>query len=822
MKLYERFADKEFHTSIATSFGIDFDAYESIVLPRLRGAGCRNNIVITDGRMLTHALGGASALPRHAGKLYTVSGATATGVFHPKIFLQAGRRRGRLIVSSANLTAPGLAGNLELASVIACDETPSGEQQLIAQAWHYLLRFCNDDEQGVSAQLEWMRARARWLDRATPTTGPVGLADGSLAALLTTGGATGIGQSFIDLIGEPVTRLIVLSPYWDMNLEALEFLAGGLSAGEISIVIDAGCATFSKHGLGRTPGARLYDRGDFRKGRFIHAKMLIAQTQDADHVLLGSANCTAPALGSSTFAGVNEEVCLYRRYPAGTVLDALGLTALLAAERRLDPAALPHPVLNEELPLAELTTQNPGRFECRVDTLTWHPSGAYDPAGSSIELLDQQGKPIVCRLLPLQGTGAPRYQISDTEERPAFARVMRRDGKVSAPAIVTLIDRLRAVVRETASRQADSALRQLDSETEASLLLFDVLNVIERFEQGDGTSKEPLSIPKAGKNKEESALEYKKLSYEEFIARRRPRTATQLAHNSLAGSDLAMVRSFLNRIVGLEPGDDDDEEEDQKPPRNVFDMGDETADAQAALNAGEGFDTEKTSREEEERAKAERRRAAARKATKEQIAAAAQAFRKRIRDRKEGGALDNQDILRLRALLMIICTAACPAGTGKDGAPAHSRLQVLPSEGDHDSWPFVLGRALFEIFGGRQPVIRHFYVSSEHDQIPDDIIECWATCYWCLQTCLAAPLSSGEQKRIRQHLKPLVEIAYRLTLPSKDELLGEHVIRVMDAMSESYAERLGVDPAAIVSAHRAQVEALFRENAKGNLSRLAG
>jgi len=75
MRVYERFADKGYHTSIATSFGIDFDAYESIVLPRIRGAGCRNNMVITDGRMLTHALSGASALPRQAGKLYSVAGA---------------------------------------------------------------------------------------------------------------------------------------------------------------------------------------------------------------------------------------------------------------------------------------------------------------------------------------------------------------------------------------------------------------------------------------------------------------------------------------------------------------------------------------------------------------------------------------------------------------------------------------------------------------------------------------------------------------------------------------------------------------------------
>lgn len=36
MKLYERFADKNYHTSIVTTFGIDFDAYENIVLPRDR------------------------------------------------------------------------------------------------------------------------------------------------------------------------------------------------------------------------------------------------------------------------------------------------------------------------------------------------------------------------------------------------------------------------------------------------------------------------------------------------------------------------------------------------------------------------------------------------------------------------------------------------------------------------------------------------------------------------------------------------------------------------------------------------------------------
>ncbi len=49
MKLFNCFAESGYHTSIITTFGIDFDAYEAIALPRLRDAGCNNNIVVADG-----------------------------------------------------------------------------------------------------------------------------------------------------------------------------------------------------------------------------------------------------------------------------------------------------------------------------------------------------------------------------------------------------------------------------------------------------------------------------------------------------------------------------------------------------------------------------------------------------------------------------------------------------------------------------------------------------------------------------------------------------------------------------------------------------
>src|SRR5690606_7796306 len=104
VKLYERLGDPGFHTTVVTTFGVDFDAFETIALSRLRGAGCRNVILVADSRMLGLALDGGAATPRSAGAKYiAVKAAPAGGgVFHPKVILQLGRARGRMIVASTN------------------------------------------------------------------------------------------------------------------------------------------------------------------------------------------------------------------------------------------------------------------------------------------------------------------------------------------------------------------------------------------------------------------------------------------------------------------------------------------------------------------------------------------------------------------------------------------------------------------------------------------------------------------------------------------------------------------------------------------------
>ncbi|KKJ78001.1 hypothetical protein WH95_06245 [Kiloniella litopenaei] len=807
MRLYERFADKGYHTSIATTFGINFDAYENIVLPRLRGAGCRNNILLADRRMLTHALDGASPLPRQAGKLYTVEGAAAQGLFHPKLFLQVGRKAGRLIIGSANLTAAGLAGNLELVTILGYDSEDEGTQSLIAQAWQYLEGLIDPGNQMLLTQRKWMLNRAPWLRTAEPSENPVTLGDGSVAALLIANTQTGIGSRFTALINERVDRLIVISPYWDDELAALAFLSEELGPREISVLIDQDTELFPRDAASSIPNLKLYQRSGFETGRFIHAKALIAETASADHLLIGSANCTKAALGNGSFSGRNDEASIYRRLPPGSVVAALGLAKLLDQENQIAAEDLAQQNYEDDIPLDQLVSQHPGMFSLRGDILDWQPSQNLASADCRIELMSASGNnlDIVPRKLESSSEEVVRYLIETFDEVPTFARVL---GPVNfPPAIITHVDALQVAIRETHSRKTENALSQLDGETEAGLALLEVLDVLEKIEENDevGTS-EGISIPKAQKKHGDSDVpNHRILTYEEFIAGRRLHQAGSVLHNSLGSSDVSVVRGVLNRIVGLsgltvEIEDDDDNDQDLKA---AFYLGDETENAEAEIAAGDEFDIEARHDTTKELDKEEQRlRAMQRESTKEQIVSAATKFANRIDIKQQAGSLSTRDFLRLRALLMIICAAAWK-GTNRtrEKQAGQDALQVLPVEDDPDSWPIIIGRLLFKIFGGPNPAIASLKLETDHDQLPVDLIECWATCFWCIQACLAAPMSKKERARIDRYIESLVRQVYLRTHLTEQELSADSVVTVMEGLSSQYAERLGIDAGVIRSAH---------------------
>ncbi|MGP9812932.1 hypothetical protein ACTZWT_15605 [Rhodopseudomonas sp. NSM] len=823
MRLYERFGERGYHTSIITTFGIDFDVYENVVLHRLRGAGCHNNILLCDGALLAQSLASLVTLPRSAGRLYTANGTRAAGVFHPKLVIQLGRDGGRMIVSSANMTATGLAGNVELAGEFVCGIEDSGEQRLIAQAWSYVMRHCDRTGQALDAQLSWAEARTAWLRRAQKASGPVALTDETAAALFTTGEPTGIAERFLAQIEKrPVKRLVVVSPYWDDRLNALDYLAKSLSPTKIDLLIDFDAKLFPVKALKKFANVRLFDRKGFRKGRFLHAKAFIAQTKDADHVLYGSANCTVAALGVNGVTGNNEEVSVYRRFPAGTALEALELKGLLDPGLEVDPKDLKESEHSDDLDLEEWHSRSPGRFECSYEFLFWTPPEDIDPDSAMIVLLNGHGNELPCSLTPAgNNRSGQQYHVKGLADRPAFAKLRHADGTESALAIVTLIDKIREAAKEARSRQAENAASQLSEETEVTLLLLDVLDQLESAERHQNGDLRKTSIAKSRKNgggtDDSAPAHYPTLSYEQFIAGRTPRAQdSTIPRNSLGGSDVSLVRGFLNRILRL--GDEAHATiEDERTLDRAFDLGDETANAEEAIGRGTSFETADDDRSPEEKVREEqRRKTAQRKATRGQIATAVSAFNARILENKSGNKLSTIDILRLRSLLTVIAAAGW-AGRDADQNDLIGRtsLQVLPVEDCGDSWPRLMGRVLFAFFDGNDPAIRHVVIDALHKQFTDDLIECWATCFWCLQASLCAPYTKAERAALHPYLLRLAERVFRLTgFKRSEELQSPEIVVVMEKMSERFGAPLGVNPGVLAKSHDALIRSIFEPREK--------
>lgn len=811
MKLYERFGDRGFHTSIVTSFCVDFEAYEDIALPRLRGAGCHNNLLIVDDKMLREALDGGLALPRFAGRWYSASGvsAKANGVFHTKIVLQIGRGEGRIIVSSANMTTSGLAGNLELAGVLECADDASPEQQVIAQVWQYAKARLAETGQAVASQLAWAEARTPWLRRATPATGAVALSDGTVAAFLAPQ-TQGIGAQFSEqLEGEPVKRLVVFSPYWDDKLDGLKHLIARLAPTKVALLVDTAKGEFPVKALSGIKSLTVHDASDFCKGRFFHAKAVIAETRKFDYVLYGSANCTVAALGKSGFAGLNHEACLYKRLPAGQTLEALKLANLIDKSTAVDAKTWEQAEAQDDDLAAQDAKASPGRFECHLDMLSWYPPGSAAPKGAALELLNVERQVLdhALKLVAAADKDEIRFRLPADVLRPAFARLRYQDGTVSALAIVSLVDVIRQEAREQRSKSAEQAALRLADETEAELMILDVFDALEAAEARLNHEPEPASFAGRRKKADEKGIEqFRTLDYESFIAGRRPpETSTSLFANSLAGSELSLVRNFLNRIIGL-VGVAEDAVEDEDQLASAFNLGDETGDADAAMAAAGEAGIDPSQRSADEEVKLERQRLAAqRKASRAQIVQAANQFVKKIGLRKQAGALTTLDILRLRALLMIVVAAGHDrAGSASDTET--SSLQVLPREDSEDSWPRLIGRILFGIFDGADPAIGHVQLETAGEHIAEDILECWATCFWCVQAAFAAPRSPAERKLLPKRIGPLMDKIYVATGLTASEYASPPVVAVMTKMSERFCTRLGLDAKAQKKAHGEQVD----------------
>jgi len=302
--------------------------------------------------------------------------------------------------------------------------------------------------------------------------------------------------------------------------------------------------------------------------------------------------------------------------------------------------------------------------------------------------------------------------MSGLSEPPYFARVHIGDD-VSVAAVIVMPDVLRQETREARTRQLEEVADRLKGRERIGLWIMDVIDLIAQAELLETESRHPQATrttrEHAGRRSTGSS-HARTLSYEQFLAGRKVQEGRKpIYQQAFAGSDLDLVRSYLNRLIGLDAIPvEQDARDDGESVREALALRDEVP-SDAAADAFEPSSRPTEGRLSEARRKQleeeeGRKVIAARLAARTDIAKFSIKFCRQMRSKASEKPLVLQDMLRLRAVLMMMAGASCPIGTSLlDKCVMES--QVLRPDGEN-AWARLIGRVLSAFFGDMDPLYR--------------------------------------------------------------------------------------------------------------------
>ncbi len=331
LSLLDELRSGRFEASIATTYAIHFPFYETVVHRRLLGAGCLQQLVLADSAQCAAALASPELRPELAGSSYLLVPVSAPGAFHPKVHLLLGKKSGKVLIGSHNLTFAGFGGNAEITNLITIEPRDRGSVAVARAALDAIRVWTRGQPALIEERLKAAEDVAPWLRGPTPT-------DARELLLWSAPGTTpSLWEQLREHLRGRCSRVTVLGPFFDDELAFLRRLLDDLHPAKLVVGIDPASSKIAVAQARRLKGVRYVDaravlallagRADSEADNAppLHAKIVWIEGDERDLLVTGSANPSRPAWLDTRS---NAEAILVRIDPDAAIIENLALARL--------------------------------------------------------------------------------------------------------------------------------------------------------------------------------------------------------------------------------------------------------------------------------------------------------------------------------------------------------------------------------------------------------------------------------------------------------------------------------------------------------------
>lgn len=545
MRYDHQFRETGFHSALLSTFSFDPIGFENVLLTTLKSAGCRNIAVIGDRQMINQAAADIG-VPSFAGQSYHLAKRDLKGCFHPKISLQFGRSKGRILIGSSNLTTAGMIGNLEAFSYIEYSEENPDSVGIFASVLNYFERHSNPADLGMKRSIEQVRRLTPWL-RGVEANNFVEEQNGARIGVFTdTEDASIADQLLAEISGESITELLVVSPFWDTDLRGLQALRHELGNPNTIIIPDLNEQDFSKERALSMKGVSLRSPSPLgvSERRRLHAKVIILKGQEHDYALTGSMNASQAGLWGRGEYGGNSEAAIFRKIPDPSEIGDL--------VKNLD-ICLQTPFPDECFQMRERQSaeggqiqdeyRDGGQLQVKNGQIRWIAPAQSDDA-EIIILKDEAGEIID----GIEAKSDHPIRLSNDVVTVLHSGCVRfSDGLLSAPISIAILSQLERAMEPPQSLRHMRIIDELKSKRDIRDI-FEMLGRVEALHHESMQSKRkkatPVSKnPSGGATDEPSRI----LTEEEFYSFEDDENTLEVLGQT---STLSELRHSINRIVG--------------------------------------------------------------------------------------------------------------------------------------------------------------------------------------------------------------------------------------------------------------------------------